>query len=108
MFRRSDRSQSRQSCRAPWEICPLNSQAGGWKEALSLLSLSTDTFKPGPCSIVGPALISIRVSGLHQPGGRAAGGGILVAVGQRQIGFRAHLDQPRRGPLEFVGFNAVG
>ena len=45
-FRRSDRSQSKQSCRAPWEICPsetrkrVNRKLDGW------LSLSIDGFKP--------------------------------------------------------------
>ena len=45
---------------------------------------------------------------LHQPGRRAAGGGVAAAMGLRQVGFRAHLDQSRRGALEFVGLIAVG
>src|SRR6266567_8750950 len=46
-------------------------------------------------------------SRFHQSGAQAACDGILVSVRQRQVGFRAHLDQPRRGPLELVCLIAV-
>src|SRR5262245_40571302 len=45
-------------------------------------------------------------SGLDKPRRRAAGRRILTAVRQRQVGLRAHLDQPRGGTLELVGLDA--
>src|ERR1700676_2073656 len=47
-------------------------------------------------------------SRLHQPRARPARRRILVAVRPRQIGFRTHLDQPRRGALELVRLAALG
>ena len=44
---------------------------------------------------------------LHQPRARTAGLGILASVGQRQIGFRAHLDQPRGRSVEFARLIAL-
>jgi len=38
---------------------------------------------------------------------RSARRGTMPAMGQRQIGLRAHLDQPRGGTLELGGLETV-
>src|SRR6266446_8215064 len=55
-----------------------------------------------------PGMTTPTPSRFHQPRARPACDRILVAMRQRQIGFRTHLDQPRRGSLELIRLIAVG
>src|SRR5882724_5215032 len=108
--------------RFDWLVIPFDRpiQAG----ACSIVGLASVSIRPATFVIPGrerfasePGISRFRVWSfgpsrndvlrLHQPRTRTAGLGILVAVGQRQIGFRAHLDQPRGGSPEFARLIAL-
>src|ERR1043166_863771 len=60
-------------------------------------------FRPG----VQAARCSPWILGLDDALGRAARGGILAAVREREVRARAHLDEARGGALEFLRFETV-